>query len=487
MRILLPCVLLFSTSVAQVQFDDYFIDKSLRIDYYHIGNSVEEIITVDRLYQQSAWAGSTKNLIDPFGLGRYAVKVYDMPSNRLVYSKGYDSYFGEYKTTAPAKEGVKRTYHEAVMIPFPKDKVLVVFEMRDKRNIFRPIWTLDIDPNDYHIVRESTSRGSRVYEVLRSGDPHEKVDLAILAEGYTLKEEQKYESDLHRYLDILFSMEPYKHLKSYFNIYGVFTASPESGVDEPRQRSYSSTALGFTFNSLDSDRYLLTEENKLLYDLAGQVPHDIIVVMANSKRYGGGGIYNYFSVFTSDGTWNDYVFHHEFAHALAGLGDEYYTSDVAYDEFYPKGSEPSEPNLTALLDPEKLKWKDLVTPGLSIPTEWGQRTFDSLGTARDALGKQKSQKLSELKKAGAAEETVRLAAEDFDVKLKRVNEEIISFMERHPLRGKIGVFEGGGYAPKGIYRPTVNSLMDQFNKSDRIFFAVNERAIEKAIRWLSGE
>jgi hypothetical protein len=487
MRILLTVLLLTSSAFGQVLFEDYFHDRTLRVDYYHIGNASEEILTLDHLKEGGPWAGNLKNLLDPSGLGRYAVKVYSIASNALIFSRGFDSYFGEYATTAPAKEGVKRTFHETVMIPFPKQKILLVFEKRNRQNLPAPIATFEIDPDDYHIIRESTSGRSPTFEVLHNGDPHEKVDLAIVADGYTAKEEVKFRKDLDRYVDVFFSEEPYKHLKSFFNIYGVFTVSPESGVDEPRQRSYRATALGCTFNSLDSDRYLLTEENRLLNDLAAQVPHDALIIMVNSKRYGGGGIYRLYSVFTSDGNWSSEVFLHEFGHAFAGLGDEYYTSDVAYEEFYPKGVEPTEPNLTALLDPSRVKWKDLLTPGLPVPTPWGQTTYDSLGAAREELAKEKGAHLAKLKDSGASAEELKRAAAPYDEKLKTLNGELTSFMEHHLLRGKVGVFQGGGYLPKGIYRPTVNSLMNQFNKSDRSFYPVNERAIERMVRWLSGE
>jgi hypothetical protein len=344
-----------------------------------------------------------------------------------------------------------------------------------------------VDPADYHILRESPARGYRVFDVLDNGDSHQKVDLAILGEGYSAGDVEKFRRDLQRYADIFFGMEPYKHLKKYFNIRGVLPLSEESGVDEPRQGRYRATALGLTFNSLDSDRYLLTEDNRAVRDAAAEVPYDRILIMANMKRYGGGGIYNWITTFTSDGTWPDYVFLHEFGHAFAGLGDEYYTSDVAYDEFYTKGVEPAEPNLTALLDRDNLKWKDLVTPGLSIPTEWGQKTFDSLGTARDSLWKAKSEKLEAMKKGGEDPDSVKRVAAEYDARIKKVSDDLLAFMEHHPLRGKVGVFEGGGYAPKGIYRPTVNSIMHQFNKSDRAYFAVSERAIERMVHWLCGE
>jgi hypothetical protein len=487
MKHILPFLLFVSSLSAQAKFDDFFQDSTLRVDLYHSGNATREEMTIDRLLAQGTWAGSTRNLIDPFGMGRYAVKLYEVFSNRLIYARGYDSYFGEYKSTKPAKEGSERTFHETVLVPMPKNKVLLVIEMRDKQNLYRPMWTFGVDPGDYHIIRESPGRGYRVYDIVNNGDSHRKVDLVVVGEGYTAAEAAKFERDLHRYADILFDVEPYKHLRKDFNIRGVLPLSPESGVDEPRQGNYRATALGLTFNSLDSDRYLLTEDNRALRDAVAAVPYDCILVMANMKRYGGGGIYNWITTFTSDGTWPDYVFLHEFGHAFAGLGDEYYTSDVAYDEFYAKGVEPAEPNLTALLDRSNIKWKDLVSPGLSIPTEWGERTFDSLGLVRDSLWKSKAEALDARKRAGEDAESLKRVAEEFDGKMKEVNDDLLVFMERHPLRGKIGAFEGGGYSPKGIYRPTVNSIMHQFNKSDRIFFAVSERAIERMVRWLCGE
>jgi IgA Peptidase M64/Peptidase M64 N-terminus len=487
MKVIISLLLSVSSLVAQVKFDRYFEDVTLRVDLYHIGNSTVEDMTLDRLLAQGSWAGSTRNLLDPFGMGRYAVKLYDVPSNRLIYARGFDSFFGEYKTTKPAQEGTKRTFHETVLVPMPKDRVLLVIEMRDRRNIYRPMWTFEVDPRDYRILRESPQRGYRVFEVLQNGDPHDRVDLVVVGEGYTAGEAEKFERDLKRFTAIFFDVEPYKRLKDSFNIRGVLPVSPESGVDEPRQGKYRATALGLTFNSLDSDRYLLTEDNGAVRDAAGEVPYDCLLVMANMKRYGGGGIYNFLTAFTSDGTWPDYVFHHEFGHAFAGLGDEYYTTDVAYSEFYPRGVEPPDPNLTALLDKENLKWKELLTPGLPIPTEWGQRTFDSLGVARDSLARARAAKLEEMKKAGEDSANVKTVTEEFSKQMRKVNDDLLAFMEHHPMRGKIGAFEGGGYVSKGIYRPTVNSIMHQFNKSDRMFFAVSERAIERMVRWLCGE
>jgi hypothetical protein len=184
MMILLCCAAALS-ALAQVPFDDYFVDKAVRFNIYHVGDAKDEIVTIDHLYQEGIWPESRTHLIDPFNYGRYAVKVYDLASNRLIFSHGFDSMFGEYKTTTPALNGVKRVFERSVRIPYPKRPVLVVIEMRDKKNILHPLFNETVDPADYHIIQEAAAAGDFIYEAQKSGDPHGKVDVFFIAEGYT--------------------------------------------------------------------------------------------------------------------------------------------------------------------------------------------------------------------------------------------------------------------------------------------------------------
>src|SRR5271157_5141098 len=150
-RLILLLVFVAQLCAAQgsVPFAQFFVDSTLRIDYYHVGAKTEEFMTLDRLFKQGVWAGSTRNLLDTFNLGRYAARVYDAASGRLLYSRTYDSYFGEYKTTEPARKGTKRTYHESVLVPFPRRPVRVEFENRDRRNVYHPLFSCVVDPADY--------------------------------------------------------------------------------------------------------------------------------------------------------------------------------------------------------------------------------------------------------------------------------------------------------------------------------------------------
>lgn len=464
-------------------FDRYFIDKTMRIDYFHVGDAEEELVTLDRVYEYGIWAGNLHHLIDPFDNGHYYAKVYDAASGELIFSKGFDSYFGEYKTTGKALEGIKKTYHETVLVPYPKKRIRFTLEVRNRENELDSFFSQEIDPASVEVRRDPLIQGVKVYELRKNGSPHDKVDVGIVAEGYTRQEEEKLQQDLERFTDVFFSHEPYRSHAERFNVYGVFKPSEESGCDEPRRGVFKNTALGATFNSLGSERYLLTEDNRALHDAAAHVPYDALYIMVNHGRYGGGGIYNLYCTFTADNQWYRYLFLHEFGHSFAGLADEYYTSSVAYNDFYPRGVEPSEPNITALLEPDNLKWKEQVSEGVSIPTPWEKEAFDEMDMAYQKVRTEINDKIAEMKRSDAPpEETAEI--EDRSERLSREHaEKVDAYLAQSRFSGKVGAFEGAGYSAKGLYRPMLDCLM--FTKGDKPFCKVCEKAVIRVIRFYS--
>jgi hypothetical protein len=477
----LSLFLSFLTCSAQIpdRFDRYFVDKTMRIDYFHIGDAKEEIGTLDQVYEQGAWAGSLNNIIDTFDNGRYSIKVYDLSSDTLIFSKGFDSYFGEYKTTDAAMKDVKRTYHETALIPYPKNKIRFVLEVRDRKNTLVPFFSQTIDPASVDIRKEPLAKDVKVFEIVKNGHPHRKVDVAIVAEGYTSNEEVKLGEDFRRFADIFFSQEPYRSYRERFNIFGVYKPSEQSGCDEPRHGIYKNTALGATFNSLGSERYLLTEDNKSLRDVGAHVPYDALFIMVNHKRYGGGGIYNLYCTFTADNQWHRYLFLHEFGHAFAGLGDEYYTSSVAYNEFYPRGVEPTEPNITALLDPQNLKWKEFITPGVTIPTPWEKAVFDKMEMNYQKIRQEINQTIADLKRKRAPPDEVDRIEQESERLSREHADKMDAYLAQSRYRDKVGVFEGAGYSAQGLYRPMLDCLM--FTKGDKPYCKVCEQAIIRVI------
>ena len=484
-RVLLLALVCFGPVFARAEgiFDKYFLDFTMRIDYIHFGNAEMEEISIDRIYLQNGWAGSLENLIDPFNNGRYAVNVHDVASQALIYSKGFDSYFGEYKTTSRAIRGQKRAYHESALIPYPKRPVILSIEVRDKENVLHSVFRREIDPADESIIKENPDPRIRVFPVISHGDTHTKVDVAFIAEGYTQSEEAKVKKDFFRFSEVLFSQEPYKSRRDRFNVSGVFLPSPDSGVDEPRRGIYKNTALGATFNSLGSERYLLTEDNEALRDIASAVPYDVLFIMVNHQRYGGGGIYNLYCVFTTDNQWHEYLILHEFGHSFVGLGDEYYTSSVAYNDFYPKGIEPLEPNITALLHPDKPKWGSLLSPGIEIPTPWEKEDFDRMDGEYQALRQKINDKIARMKREGRDPGDIARVEEESE-RLSRENaKKMDGYLRKSRFWGRIGAFEGAGYSAHGLYRPMVDCIM--FSKGKKPYCMICEEAIIRVIDYYS--
>ncbi|MBN2415565.1 hypothetical protein JXO52_06970 [bacterium] len=474
----IPAVLF---SRAPLSFEQFFLDATMRVDFFITGDADEEVVTIDEIYVQGPWAGNPDHLIDPYIKGAYFVKLYDIATNRLIFSRGFDCIFSEYKTTNPAIEGVERAYHHSALFPEPKRPVRFVLEMGDRENVYRVVFTRRIDPKSVDVRRETPGNGVTVYKALAGGDPHHSVDLAWIAEGYAAHEMEKFKRDVDRYVKVLFSYEPYKSYRNKFTIYGIFVPSAESGVDQPRKGAYVSTAVNASFNAFHIERYLLTEDNKAFRNLAAAVPYDAIVIMVNSDRYGGGGIYNYYGLSTVDHELSEKVFVHEFGHSFAGLADEYYTSDVAYNEFYPPGVEPAEPNITALLDPEHVKWEDMLSPGVQVPTDWGKERVEKMQATVHEL----NAALSELKKSedeGAAAEADRLRQEIAGLR-EKITETRDHYLQLY--KDKVGVFEGAGYASEGLYRPEIECLM--FSNGMNRFCAVCRKAIERMILYYTGD
>jgi len=486
--LLLTCASIGFTALApaQVPFDDFFHDQTLRIDLYQAGDAKEETLTIHQVYLEGTWPESKAGLISPFDYGRYVYRLYDIASNRLIFSRGFDTMFAEYKTTAPALAGGKRVFQRSVRLPFPKRPVLFVVERRDKGHLLHPLFDQVIDPTDYHIIRETASAGDTVYEVQLTGDPQSKVDFVFLAEGYTAAEQAKFKSDLDRMTAFLFSVEPYRSLKGRFNIRGVFRPSAGQGMDEPRQSIYKKTVLNASFNAFDLDRYMLIEEDHRMHEIAGQVPYDAIIVLVNSRRYGGGSIGLDYCVSTVDHPTSPQVLIHELGHSFAYLADEYYQAEVSYNDFFPKGVEPLEPNITALLDPARVKWKDLLAPGIAVPTEYGKEEIEALQAERQKNRQAQARDTEDAKKRKASAKEMRRIEERYRKADGSLTARIEGVRSRYAeVYDKVGVFEGAGYASKGLFRPMVYCLMISSPKGE--FCLVCQQAIAQMIDFYSGK
>ena len=231
---------ILGSSLAQdsVLFDRYFIDKTMRLDYFHTGTHDKEVYSYDEIFQEPVWAGSKVNIIDTLNLGKYLFKVYDIQTNELIYSRGFSSVFGEWQTVGEALKGVWRTFSESIRFPWPRRSVKITIGTRDRYNVFYDDWAFIIDPREYNIRKTDYFPDTKVIKLIHNGDSHTRVDLVILPDGYTKREMSKFRKDAERLLSTLFNISPFKERKKDFNVWAVEVPSEQSGIDDPRTGKY---------------------------------------------------------------------------------------------------------------------------------------------------------------------------------------------------------------------------------------------------------
>ncbi len=439
----------------------------MRLDYNHTGNAKQELFSLDRvIIEPLPWPGDLHQTIDTTNLGKYFFEVRDQKTNRVLYSRGFASVYGEWETTDEA-EKMLRSFHESLRFPAPESPVVIVLKKRDAKNEFREVWTSVVDPNDIFIDRSKPRAPAPLISIQKMGEPADKVDFLILGDGYTHAESKKFESDARRLTEVLFSTTPFKEHRKDFNVWALCPPADESGISRPSTGVYRDSPLGTTYDTFGSERYVLTFDNRALRKTAQFGPYEFVEILANNRTYGGGGIFNLYSTVAADNSFADYVFVHEFGHHFAGLADEYYTSSVAYAPVT-RRLEPWEPNATALLDPTNLKWKDLISPGTPIPTPWNKEAFEN-------YSREIQKRRAELRKDKRPESEMEAL---FREELKQEQ----TMFAKENYAGKVGAFEGAMYETRGYYRPEIDCIM--FSRTNH-FCAVCRRAIERIIELYS--
>lgn len=420
LSLLLLTVLCSLSSFAQESFDTYFEKKSLRIDFALSGNLQHQSAAIQQLREEPVWGGPQKNLIDQFNYGGYYINVYDKATNKLIYSRGFNTLFEEWRSTEQAKTETQ-SWTNSASIPYPKAPVYIEITAREKSDMqFHPLLKQEVDPKSIFIDRGKLKE-NKIYSVQNNGSSTEKVDLVFIAEGYTAAEQEKFIADAKRFTDALFNTPPFDTRRNDFNVWAVELVSEESGTDISGKGIFKNTALNSGYYTFGVDRYLTTPDMKSIRDAVWNVPCDAVFLLINAETYGGGGMYNFYACGTADHPKTPVVFTHEFGHSFAGLADEYFSSEVAYQDFYNLKYEPWEPNITTLVNFDS-KWKDLLPAKTPIPTP--------------------------------------------------LNDE---------YKEGIGVFEGGGYLAKGIYRPKDHCMMRDYAP----FCPACSRAILRMIDFLT--
>lgn len=413
---------LLSLAAYAQKFDEFFENKTLRVDYIFTGDANKQEVYLDELSCLPHWAGRKHHLSElPLG-GNGEIIMKDKASGQVIYRTSFSSLFQEWVSEGEATR-TKKGFENSFLLPYPKNKAIVTISLKNVYHKVSASLTHEVLPEDILIHQLGNERLTPHRYLLKSGNLEDCIDVAILAEGYTEKEMDIFYKDAQTACDALFSHEPFKKLKKKFNVVAVASPSLDSGVSIPGKGEWKSTAVSSHFNTFYSDRYLTTSRVKSIHNWLAGIPYEHIIILANTDTYGGGGIYNAYTLTTAHHPMFKPVVVHEFGHSFGGLADEY-AYDAAPSPQYPYSIEPWEQNITTLVDFGS-KWKDMLPQETKIPTQ--------------------------------------PATEEKD------------------LYTRIGVYEGAGYTQKGIYRPTTECRM-KINEAP-VFCPVCQRALERLINF----
>ncbi len=434
--------------------------RTFRVDLFHTGTATTEIFSLDRLVLEPLpFPGRPDRPLDELGLGKYHFEVREQQGDRLLYSRGFASIYGEWETTDEAR-GLTRTFSESLRFPAPAVPVKLVVKKRGPDQTFREVWTLRVDPKDPFVDSAAPASPGPLLALQRSGSPEQKFDLLLVGDGYTAAERGRFEADARRLMKALFSTEPWRSRRADVNVWGLCPPSEQAGVSRPSTGLHRRSRVGASYDAFGSERYLLSFENRTLRDVASFAPYDALAILVNSETYGGGGIFNLYATVAARSAWAEYVFVHELGHSVAALADEYFTSETAYLPATDR-VEPWEPNITN--DPKAAKWADLIRPGAPLPTPWPKERFTlrarEIQAERKAIRKRNGpeREMDALFKAEQREETALLS----------------------PLSGQVGAFEGANYEAVGSYRPQADCIM--FSRDPVPFCAVCRRTLDRVL------
>lgn len=403
-------------------------DKTLRVDYVFSGTDKATEISLERLYSFDGWAGRTVNLDRVPVKGNGQISMTDVATGKVIYMQSFSTLFQEWKTTEEATK-LRKAFENTFLLPMPSAKAAVKVELYDFFGNVCASLNHIVDPSDILIKRMKPEPAPHRY-LLKSGSPQEKIDVAIVAEGYTKEEAEQFYKDAQVAVEAILAHEPFGTYKDRFNFVAIALESKDSGVSVPREGLWKDTAVGSNYDTFYSDRYLTTSCVWKMHDALCGIPYEHLLILANTDTYGGGGIYNSYTLTTALHKDFKPVVVHEFGHSFAGLADEYYYDDQFVEYYYPD-SEPWEQNITTLFDFES-KWDDMLPKIIQIPTPVEGNVWEKI-------------------KAGTKPESI------------------------------VGVYEGAGYQSKGVYRPYPDCRMK--TNAAESFCPVCQRAIARIIEF----
>lgn len=300
-------------------FEKHFYDKTLRINLIHTGDAGSETFMLDKLYDDGLWYGRTKNLVNPYRLGKYFFEVRDTETNELLYSDGMSTFFSEWRMTDEA-QNTKKSFQESIRIPYPQEDAILTMYRIDSIDVTEPVWEYSIDRKTKAFMEPAKNHNNRIVRLFDSGNPKDKIDIVIIGEGYGLDEIKKFDADALFFYNIMMDTEPFKSRKTDFNVHAIQVKSSKKGINTMINRG----VFGY-------ENYALAFDEWTFRKYAVQSPYDYAVILLNDENNIGGSLYNLYTITAVRSQSEDFIIRHELGHQIVGTADKFYSNDAADD------------------------------------------------------------------------------------------------------------------------------------------------------------
>ena len=357
------------------KLEDHFENKSLRVDYVFAVSDGKPKAFLDGITALTKWQGRHTQLTTTPIQGDGQIRVYNQ-NQKLIYVEPFSSLFQEWLSIESSQKQAK-SFENSFFIPFPKDKVTVKLVGFDAFSQEQLLIEHTIDPSDL-LIRQASAPHKKTHTILHSSTLPHPIRIAIIAEGYSSKEQKKFLKQAKQVVHEFFSYKIFKDYQNHFEFIAVPLVSPESGVSIPSKHIWKKSALQSHFDTFYSERYLTIPAIKNMHQQLENFPYQHVVVLANTNTYGGGGILNSFTITTTETKNFARVVVHEIGHSIFGLADEYFYPTDALTLPQTPQSEPWQQNITSLSRFDT-KWSNLLDPQTPIPTPENVKNTYPLG------------------------------------------------------------------------------------------------------------
>jgi hypothetical protein len=336
----------------------------IRIDVkWNLGSNKKETYTIEHITKEySGTSALIQHTKKEDLLGSYKARIIDPLSGKVAY----------YQAIGTGSQFRKLTGTLSFRFPFFNKEMNLILEAENPiSGKMEKVLTKTIEPSKARLIPQIET----TQKIIKKADKLPKIIISIYSEGYTKKREHIFFKDAKK---IIIALDKYDFPeRDHFEYRAIFSASNKKlgRAQSFPQRIERDSFLGLYFpywNKFGRWYHVVYPTVAKKYrDGIGQSAYDHPISLVDDRAYWGVGNFMELTAIPAKNSRFEYLLLHELGHYF-GLNEEYEGGGVTELQFAPGIEEPWSQNITFLKDPAKLKWKNLMSRNVTVPTPYSE-------------------------------------------------------------------------------------------------------------------